>query len=54
MRRARLPVDRQIVELAVGFVYQSLKIGRGLEALTTSSGDDAALLNCTEPIGEVT
>jgi len=28
MRRARLPVDRQIIELAIGFAYQSLKGGR--------------------------
>ena len=45
MRRERLPVDREIVELAIGFAYQALKGGRVVGVLPADERDDATLLN---------
>ncbi len=45
MRRERLPVDRELIEMAIGVGYQALKCGRVVGVLPADKRDDAALLN---------
>ena len=45
MRGERLPVDREIVELAIGFAYQALKGGRVVGVLPADERDDTTVLN---------
>lgn len=53
MRRARLPIYRQIVEMAIGFADQALKGGRVVGVLAADKRHDAALLNGAQPGGKI-